>query len=1119
MKIKKIKSNGVFVYPATISQAVKDPNFHDPSDNHVMTQEEINTQLNDRLETLENAPDNSLDVKIDTIKLYRKLGTTNTELKSLTDDLRYAMVGRDEFAKLGTGLFIHWGVYAVPAGNYTGEKVSTASSTIATKTSINYNTEWIMRDLGIPKDIYKAYENQFTAENWDPEALCKAAHDCGMGYVVITIKHHDGFSLYPTEYGSWDVRSSAARNTIIDELKAACDKYKLKFGLYFSQYWDWMAEGGFGLNHGGKWCSSDPYTAAQHTAYCNQAAKQIEEFVKKYEPFILWYDPGTNYAQSYKDIFINAEENNYPHVLTNDRLDYNRSRGDFGTGERTIYLKGTLPVGEACFTMNDTWGYSENNENKYFGIEKVMKQFMIFSLSYGQNCLMNIGPKADGSIPAKQLECLQQIKTFCDTYGHYKNYKRITTKSQPKWGYMLELEGNKVLCYVVTKGNPATQDVTIDCVDVNNIDSIDILTPGTNASYEIVGNSIVVHNLALDTTTKIGVVRINYNGAVNAIDANYYKADVMIPSRVFPLSNSSQLWDFDNLYYKLNPSRKADHTSEFIWNDYSGNYTLTLNRAKIVSVSSISEDDVTTVTITDLTDNSIQTLTYGYLVNENATSISLVNGRRYSISVKCTGTESATLYTWNGFTFTAEVIIIPVDSVNLNHEEIMIEVGGSGQIEATVSPNNATDQSVTWSSSDEAIATVEDGMITGIAAGSCIVTATSTDGNKTATCSVIITAPSETVTHATGISFESSISLLEGETHTMTPVITPEDTTYKNIEWESSDTTVATVSHGVVTAIKEGTAVITGKLEYDQLSATCNVTVNPIAVTGVELNNTTLTLIPGFEGTLTATVSPANASHKDITWTISNSEIATVTDGVVFAKKAGTATVSVITTDGNYTATCALTVNPETYDYLWEVESLSGSADQGDDTGITLFDADHTNWTLFGFVQDSKNAGQTDNNATLLQCVVNASPWTGYRIDADNNNYPVATTENAVLLPRFLAGTDNYINTITGTRTSSKTKLDVDTPKHPCSLSRNGDVYKYSLDGVTWTTFEGLTSTQLERLATCPLTIGFDYKRASGAMTTTKYRKLITDNPCCVAIKNTSEYPFYTLTHKYYTAE
>jgi len=1080
-------------------------------------------ELDGRIKKLEEAPSNDVNVKKQTLKLYKQLGDANATLKPYTDELRNSVIGLDEFAKLGTGLFIHWGVYAVPAGTYTGPKQE--GSTV-TATKLTRNCEWIMRDLAIPRNTYKAYQAQFTAENWDPETICQQAVAAKMGYVVITVKHHDGFILYPSEYGDWTVETSAARNTIIDELKAACDKYNLKFGVYISQYWDWNAEGGFGLNYDGKWngSSADLYTADQHKEYMGRMIKQVNEMIEKYEPFILWYDPGTSYGDTYANMLRQAELNNWPHIIVNDRLDYNRKYGDYGTGERTIYVRNTLPVGEACFTMNNTWGYSENNETDswYYTHEKVMKEFVIYSLAYGQNCLMNIGPRADGSIPERQIACLQSMGSFFDKYGSVRNYKRYHSTFIPKFGYVLELEGNKLACYVATQGNPSTQEVVIDCVPTEHLESVSILTPNENSSYEISDGKILVHNLGLDSDTKFGVVVLQYSKMITPLAGNMYEANSMVPSRVFVYNKGNMSYDLTNLYYKLSPSTKCNHTTSFIWKGESGNYTLSLNRTRI-KASPIYEDDITTVTITDKETNASQSITYAFDVNESELTFALEKGKQYTFNLLCSGTESHDLYRLDGWTFIAQVIIIHPESVTLNHNKLFVEEGGTGLLEATVLPIDTSDPSVTWSSSNTNVATVdEDGNIVGVAVGDAIVTVTTVDSGKTATCHVIVTGA--TIIDVTDVTLsETRVTKVIGQTIQLNKTITPADATYPQCEWTSSDTSIATVDeYGLVTAVGEGTATITCTAIYNQVSGTCEVVVLPIMPNSISLSKTSVTLIPGFSETLEVTFDPENTTHKEINWAIDNEEIASVIDGVIFAKTPGTAIITATSISGGKTATCALTVNAETYDNIFEAESLTGSADQGTEWNVHPFCDDCTNWTLFGFAQDSRNtpyeeggARQTDNNATLYQCVVNASPWTGLRIDADNNYYPTATTDKATLYPRLLAGTDHYISPLTGAITTSKVKFSVDSPMHPVCISRNGNIYKSSIDGVNWTVLEGMNSSQIARLTDAIITVGYDYKRSGGQITNTKYRLLRTDNPVCVAMKMESEYPFYTLYHEY----
>lgn len=162
----------------------------------------------------------------------------------------------------------------------------------------------------------------------------------------------------------------------------------------------------------------------------------------------------------------------------------------------------------------------------------------------------------------------------------------------------------------------------------------------------------------------------------------------------------------------------------------------------------------------------------------------------------------------------------------------------------------------------------------------------------------------------TGVSFDNTIATLQvGETTTLTATVSPADAKNKNVIWSTSDASVATVANGVVTAVAVGTATITVTTEDGGFTATCDVTVNPVAVTGVSLNQTELTLVEGKTATLIATVAPDNAANKNITWSTSDAAVATVNNGTVTAVAAGTATITVTTEDGSFTATCAVTVN------------------------------------------------------------------------------------------------------------------------------------------------------------------------------------------------------------------
>ena len=163
---------------------------------------------------------------------------------------------------------------------------------------------------------------------------------------------------------------------------------------------------------------------------------------------------------------------------------------------------------------------------------------------------------------------------------------------------------------------------------------------------------------------------------------------------------------------------------------------------------------------------------------------------------------------------------------------------------------------------------------------------------------------------------KSKLDLMEGEEATLTATVTPDNATNKTVTWESSDSSIATVVNGKVTAVRPGKTTITVTTEDCGKSSTCDVTVrsNVVAVTDVTLNMTELDLMEGEEATLTATVTPDNATNKTVTWESIESSIATVVNGKVTAVRPGKTTITVTTEDGGKSATCDVTVVPKSSD-------------------------------------------------------------------------------------------------------------------------------------------------------------------------------------------------------------
>ncbi len=277
-------------------------------------------------------------------------------------------------------------------------------------------------------------------------------------------------------------------------------------------------------------------------------------------------------------------------------------------------------------------------------------------------------------------------------------------------------------------------------------------------------------------------------------------------------------------------------------------------------------------------------------------------------------TITATTTDGSNLSASCKVIVNPTlaTSITLDKTEVELEATQTATLVVTVLPELATDKSVTWSSSNESVATVdENGVVTAIAVGEATITATTIDGtNLSASCKVIVNP-----TLATSISLDKTEVELEAtQTTTLVVTVLPDLTTDKSVTWTSSDEEVATVDeNGVVTAIAVGEASITATTtDSSNLSASCKVIVNPTLATSITLDKTEVELEATQTATLVATVLPDLTTDKSVTWTSSDEEVATVDEnGVVTAIAVGEATITATITDGtNLSATCKVTVNP-----------------------------------------------------------------------------------------------------------------------------------------------------------------------------------------------------------------
>jgi len=297
------------------------------------------------------------------------------------------------------GMFIHWGLYAVPAGEWNGARTSGIG-------------EWIMHDLKIPVADYAALAHQFDPVQFNAEKWVSIAKAAGMKYIVMTAKHHEGFAMFHSTTDPFNIYDATPfKRDPIMEMSEACKKQGIKFGVYYSQAQDWHHSGG--AAYGGHW-DAPAQDGDLHEYVKKIAAPQVKELLTRYKPAVLWWD--TSVDMSPDDIkALTAAFGADPGLIANNRLG-NGIPGDTETPEQ--YVPATGYPGkdwETCMTINDTWGYKSFDTN-FKSVETLLHN-LIDIASKGGNYLLNVGPEPTGLIPAPEVQRLKSMGEWLDKNG------------------------------------------------------------------------------------------------------------------------------------------------------------------------------------------------------------------------------------------------------------------------------------------------------------------------------------------------------------------------------------------------------------------------------------------------------------------------------------------------------------------------------------------------------------------------------------------------------------------------------------------------------------------------------------------------------------------------------
>ncbi len=322
------------------------------------------------------------------------------------DDVRMAWWREARF-----GLFIHWGLYAIPAGEWNGE---------------TDHAEWIRTTARIPLEVYDRFVGRFNPLQFDAEEWVRMAQEAGMKYIVITSKHHDGFCLFDSRATDFDVMSTPFGRDILKELSVACRRAGIKMCWYHS-IMDWHHPDYVPRRD---WETDRTAEGTDFDRYVEYMKSQLAELVGNYgEIGVLWFDgewESTWNKERGRDLY-DFVRRLQPSIIINNRVGAGRSgmegmtedggyAGDFGTPEQEIPATGLPGVDwETCMTMNDNWGYNKNDHNWKSSRDLIRKLADI--ASKGGNFLLNVGPTAEGRFPPPSVERLRAIGIWMKTNG------------------------------------------------------------------------------------------------------------------------------------------------------------------------------------------------------------------------------------------------------------------------------------------------------------------------------------------------------------------------------------------------------------------------------------------------------------------------------------------------------------------------------------------------------------------------------------------------------------------------------------------------------------------------------------------------------------------------------
>ena len=500
-------------------------------------------------------------------QIHDKIVTNKEDTDAINDKIIEELKQKnlDLWSELQFGMFIHWGVYSVYGGSYTGTDIN------GNPISTNSEREWLMEHKLIPKADYMKKGAEFASDKWNPDLICSLAKSVGMKYIVLTLRHHEGFSLYPSQYCDWNISQSKASQDVVMQLKKACDRHGIKFGIYYSYFLNWTEVGGYGQSrwNGGK----DPYTAEQHKAFVGKQISYINELIDVFHPAIIWYDNGTAGAsEEMQQLFYNNQKDNYPTVVINNRGCIEKG---YISDEDTYSEDIDASVKRERATGLPAWGYNSTLDIKESTYPSLGAKIfdIVRTMSRGYNYLLNIGPDGHGEVPPLTVKWLKNLAKFTHEYFTFNNCKGLFWQCNPEWGRIIN-KGN-VLYLMIDK---SFSEIYLDSIYTPDLKSVHIYgVEDSTMNFSIEDEyRLKIKNLTPVQSYGYSFVKMEFYNEVSALD--YICTDSVIKPMQF-VRRAYSGWKYSGATkdsYIMNEGSNAI-SCRFKWIGDTGNYKIKLN--------------------------------------------------------------------------------------------------------------------------------------------------------------------------------------------------------------------------------------------------------------------------------------------------------------------------------------------------------------------------------------------------------------------------------------------------------------------------------------------------------------------------------------------------------------